>query len=172
MNEVPLPGYETLYIVREDGTITSVPRVVRHYTGKMLNRKQRVLTQTRQGKYLKVALCKGGVTVSRRVHVLVALAFLGPRPSGTVVRHLDGNAFNNHRSNLAYGSQLENVNDMRTHGTLLLGEKHPRAKITAAIVKAIRRQAKTKSHRELARDFGISKAQIYNILKRIQWRHV
>lgn len=59
------------------------------------------------------------------MHTLVALAFLGPRPEGKPhIRHLDGNARNNHVSNLAYGTAAENVADSLQHGT------HPSASKT------------------------------------------
>jgi hypothetical protein len=56
-------------------------------------------------------------TESHEVHRLIALTFLGPRPSGQEVRHLDGDALNAAASNLAYGTRSENNLDKRSHGT-------------------------------------------------------
>ena len=42
------------------------------------------------------------------VHILVAEAFIGPRPKGTVVNHKDHNRKNACVSNLEYITQLEN----------------------------------------------------------------
>lgn len=50
------------------------------------------------------------------VHTIVALAFLGPRPEGLEVRHLDGNAGNPQLRNLAYGTRSENQRDAVAHG--------------------------------------------------------
>jgi len=50
-------------------------------------------------------------------HRLVALAFLGPRPEGAVVRHLDGDPLRPHAENLAYGTKSENLVDQVAHGT-------------------------------------------------------
>jgi hypothetical protein len=47
----------------------------------------------------------------------VAEAFHGPRPNGNVIRHLDGNRYNNAATNLAYGLPQENVNDTIKHQT-------------------------------------------------------
>lgn len=55
-----------------------------------------------------------------KVHVAVALAFLGPRPEGLDIRHLDGDPTNAHASNLAYGTKLENEADKWRHGTRAL----------------------------------------------------
>jgi len=50
------------------------------------------------------------------VHQVVLLAFDGPRPKGMESRHLDSNPFNNHYSNLAYGTQAENNHDRAALG--------------------------------------------------------
>ncbi len=71
-----------------------------------------VQTPTKTG-YLTVKL--NGKTYN--VHKLVAEAFIGPRPEGLQVRHLDGNPRNNNVTNLVYGTSKENHADMVTHGT-------------------------------------------------------
>lgn len=50
-------------------------------------------------------------------HTLVMAAFIGPRPSGLDIRHIDGNPGNNAVTNLKYGTRSENALDMRAHGT-------------------------------------------------------
>lgn len=62
-----------------------------------------------------------------RAHVLVAAAFIGPRPAGLILRHLDGNPSNNTPRNLAYGTFSENQYDRVRHGT------HPNANKTHCI---------------------------------------
>lgn len=52
-----------------------------------------------------------------KTHVAVAAAFLGDRPEGLEIRHLDGDVANNHLSNLIYGTHLENEQDKFRHGT-------------------------------------------------------
>lgn len=53
----------------------------------------------------------------KRIHRLVAAAFLGPRPDGTEVRHLNGVRADSRPENLAYGTRAENMQDALTHGT-------------------------------------------------------
>lgn len=52
----------------------------------------------------------------RRVHQLVMEAFVGPRPEGQLIRHLDGDCTNNTLANLAYGTNSENQLDRVRHG--------------------------------------------------------
>jgi hypothetical protein len=51
------------------------------------------------------------------VHQLVAEAFIGPRPAGQEVRHLNGDPSDNRVENLAYGTRSQNVLDSVQHGT-------------------------------------------------------
>lgn len=55
------------------------------------------------------------------VHSLVALTFLGDRPSGAVCRHLNDDRADNRLVNLAWGSQSENIFDA------VRNNRHPRA---------------------------------------------
>jgi hypothetical protein len=59
--------------------------------------------------YYSVTLHRGREAKRMRIHRLVALAFIGPCPTGHVVNHIDGDKLNNHRSNLEYVTPLENV---------------------------------------------------------------
>lgn len=47
--------------------------------------------------------------LNRKVHHVIAEAFLGPRPLGAEVDHLDGDPTNNAASNLEYVSHAENM---------------------------------------------------------------
>jgi len=67
--------------------------------------------------YLCFNLCKSGHRANGRIHVLVLLAFVGPRPEGQQARHLNGNATDNRRVNLAWGTPKQNTADSIRHGT-------------------------------------------------------
>ena len=85
--------------------------------------KERILKPGLSGKvgnqYLFVVLCDNEKRLQniQKVHHIVAAAFLGPRPNNQVVMHLDGHSFNNHASNLAYGTQSQNIRAAIAHGT-------------------------------------------------------
>jgi hypothetical protein len=48
-------------------------------------------------------------------HHLVAKAFLGERPDGKVIDHIDRNSLNNNASNLRYVSQFENMRNTHAY---------------------------------------------------------
>lgn len=99
-----VPGWEGLYEVSIDGAIRCLRgagRVMRPFV-------------TEKG-YRRVYLYRGPSVQRVRVHTAVLHAFVGPRPTGMVTRHLDGNPANNHLSNLAWGTRAENEADKRRH---------------------------------------------------------
>lgn len=64
------------------------------------------------GRYKRVNLRRpdGGREIVD-IHVLMALAFIGPRPEGQEVRHLNGNPYDNRLANLAYGTRSDQRRD-------------------------------------------------------------
>ncbi len=52
-----------------------------------------------------------------KVHSLVLRAFVGPRPKGMQIRHINGIKSDNRLENLAYGTAKENAADRKIHGT-------------------------------------------------------
>lgn len=114
----PIPNYEARYEASTLGEIRAIfpwrklanPRIIKPFRGKYF---QLWLSPQREaGTYRRDFW---------QVHVLIALTFLGSRPEGLEIRHLDGNNFNNRLDNLAYGTHSENQLD-----TVRLG-KNPNA---------------------------------------------
>lgn len=64
-----------------------------------------------KGGYPMVTLWLDGGRRQRTVHSLIAEAFIGPRPEGQVVRHLNDVPTDNRPENLAYGTYQENEMD-------------------------------------------------------------
>lgn len=79
---------------------------------------------TRKDGYRSVGLLRPVGRHTCVVHGLVVAAFLGPRPAGYVIRHLDGEPSHNAVSNLAYGTRGDNNLDTVRHG------RHPMARRT------------------------------------------
>lgn len=105
---LPVPEYEGLYDASSQGQIRSRPRATTR--GGIM----KIIFY--DGKYEAVTLTCNGKQRRHSVHSLVAAAFIGPRPEGLVIRHLDGDPQNNWAYNLAYGTQAENMQDMLRHG--------------------------------------------------------
>ena len=117
---LPVVGWEGLYEVSDQGRVRSLDRrLQRDAMGRVRSWRGRILKPSVVGVYPYVNLCNGPreFRKSRTVHSLVAEAFLGPRPKGMEVRHLNGNYWDPCVTNLAYGTHAENMADMRTHGT-------------------------------------------------------
>lgn len=87
-----------------------------------------ILKTTLNYGYRQVGLWLDGKRVTRRVHRLVAVAFIGPSPTAEhVINHKDGVRSNNLPSNLEWVLQKENVR----HAIDVLG-KHWRGEASAA----------------------------------------
>ncbi len=70
------------------------------------------------GSYPSVSLPRAqGGYVTRQIHSLVLLAFVGPRPQRREIAHLNGDAKDNRLVNLAYVTHAENEAHKREHGT-------------------------------------------------------
>ena len=61
--------------------------------------------------YDRVTLYENGAKVKRMVHTLVAEAFIGPKPDGCEIDHINTNKHDNRASNLQYVTREENRNN-------------------------------------------------------------
>jgi hypothetical protein len=148
----------------------------------------------RGGKSLKAHLARrylvikvwsdDGRRITKGVHQLVALAFLGPRPSQThEVAHWDGTRTNNIVGNLRWATPMDNHLDQVRHGRFVLKPGASRgakkgntngAILTREQVEDIRRRY-TGAHgqcAELAIEFGISKSTLREVARGRKWKSV
>jgi hypothetical protein len=123
--------------------------------------------------YLIVVLSVDGNRKTRNIHRLVLETFVGPCPDGCEVAHGNGVKSNNCLSNLRWATRLENANDRHVHGTVLIGTKHPRCKLTEDGVRSARKRfANGESQASIARELGVSQSSISLICKRVNWSHI
>ncbi len=126
--------------------------------------------RSRQG--YRVTALAGSRKKTRRLHCLILEAFIGPRPSGMVGRHLDDDKDNNVIANLAWGTSVENSQDAVRNGRMgrktpylgPRGERHGNAQLTDAQVKeiaAIPRKGNTNA--AVAKRFGVSVSTVEKI---------
>ena len=105
---VNIYGLEGYYCVSNFGNIKSLDRL--DSLGRKI--KGRSITPLKQSsnskKYLAFQSCVNGIVKNIRIHHVVAEAFIGPRPKGYVVDHIDNNTFNNNVENLQYITNREN----------------------------------------------------------------
>jgi hypothetical protein len=115
----------------------------------------------------------GGVYFDRKAGRLVLEAFVGPKPEGQLVRHLNDIRSDNRRENLQYGTVAENAEDARRNGKLCIGEKHGRAKINEDTVRLIRSlKGAGKTYPEITELTGVKKSLASHVVTRRLWRHV
>ena len=162
----PIAGYERLYDISNWGRVrshhqrtASGPRILRYHF--------------HDYGYAQVSLYKNGKRRTCLVHSLVAQAFLGPCPAGQLVRHGPAGKLDNSVQNLSYGTRQQIADDLRRDGTLLVGEKGPSAKLTAAQVVQIREECERgRNQTAIAKQFNISESQVSHIKHRKQWAHI
>ena len=162
----PIPGYEGWYDASSLGRIRRVLACRGATAG-------RFLRQAAQGEYLAVTLYRNDQRRKFGVHVLVASAFHGPRPSGLIVNHKDTNKHNNRAENLewvTYQRNAEHAAENGLHGGRpLKGEDNPRAKLTAEQAREIRELKGQVGARVLAKRFGVSRSAIQFIHQGKHW---
>lgn len=162
----PVVGWEGIYEVSSVGGVHSHHRY---------NMRPRKVGLDPYG-YVQLVLSRDGKKVCKKVHSLVAEAFIGPRPYGFHVNHLDGVKTNNSVENLEYCTNCENIKHALKLGLFAKGEKNGAAKLTEAQVQEIRRLYVPHSCltgvRPLARRFHMSPYAIQAIVTHIHWKHL
>lgn len=162
------PGYEVSTL----GRVRSVDRIVNTKNGQKRRYRGQPIAQAlnNQG-YPKAWITREGGRVFALVHILVAEAFIGPRPPGGEVCHGDGDPLNPSKENLRYASPKENAKDKIIHGTHLERRRHPAAKLTDHDVAMIRdRLGAGDTERSIAGDYGVTRSNIAAISQGRSWR--
>lgn len=153
-------GYEGHYQVSDQGRVKSLGRVVLRGPSQYVI-KEKLLRPAMSDGYPYVRLSKDGKSKGYRVHILVAAAFIGPRPHKHDVCHRDGKRDNPRLTNLRYGTRKENMGDAILHGTMA-GPNNGNAKLTGQDVSDIL-NAYIAFEKELALKYGVSPGTIRSI---------
>ncbi|HZZ81625.1 MAG TPA: HNH endonuclease [Gemmataceae bacterium] len=154
----PVVGFESAYQVSNKG------RVYSRY------RHRQMKGHVNWKGYAMVGLQKDGWGRKGFIHGMVAEAFLGPKPSGLVVNHIDGNKLNNWVGNLEYVTIAEN-----NRHALATGLRKPRrggVKLNEEMVREIRMLTEFMGCKKLAKQFGVCHQTIRRIVRREEWGHV
>lgn len=164
-----IDGYDG-YRVGSDGTVWSRRRRCR---GGGLGKRWHELRGWRCGNgYRHVHLADGdGGCRTEKVHRLVLAAFAGPCPPGMECRHLNGTRDDNRAKNLAWGTRRENCDDTIRHGRTPRGERSGKAKLTAALVREVRRRAGAgETRRSIAGSLGLAPSTVTSAVNGDTWR--
>lgn len=167
-------GFDGFYQISNRGK-------VRSYGGRNGQRKGeeylRALNATHDG-YLKVRLIKGAKDITKRVHVLVAEAFI-PNPNNfTTVNHKDGDKTNNHVENLEWADRSKQMIHAYALGLKkpIRGSKNSQAKLTDDDVRYIKNHYKRGSREfgtvALSKIFGVSNRVIGLVVRGLSYKDV
>lgn len=131
---------------------------------------RRVVTpypSSRNGAYRLVSLWNGhGKRVGRGVHVLVAEAFIGPRPAGMIPDHVDGNPSNNREDNLEYVTPSENAKRAVRMGRLI--PPNPQPKLSKESIQEVRKRYRAgEAPKSLMEEFDIAHPTLMKYTKGI-----
>ena len=171
-----VPTFEGKYNVSNWGRIKSNARTIlreecAHSRAHLVFYKEKILKVNRSV-YPIVTLVKttDEPLYHIRLHKLVALVFIGEKPKGTEIRHLDGNPKNCRADNLKYGTRQENLEDARLH-KIKRGCGHG-SKINYDDIVKIRENSQNSSHAKLGIEYGVSGRTITRIIRRETYKHI
>jgi len=174
-----IPGYQGLYEVSDHGQVRSYAYTGRKPKSGIVKRRDVpiILRPTRSKKvdgYVQVDLQYEGERKIGRMHRLVAEAFIGDPPfEGALVMHTDDDKANNHYSNLAWGTQGDNMDDKVSKDRQLKGTQMYSARLTDADIPRIRGyDAVGWSRSDIGRLFDVSPGTISDVVRGRTWKSV
>lgn len=157
----PVVGFEGLYEVSDQGH-------VRNRHGRLMRPHCR-----KEDGYYTVPLSRAHKVKRAYLHRIVAEAFKGAAPPGHEVAHDDGDKAHNAASNLFWKTRQANADDNVRLGVTPKGETHGMSVFTADTVRLARRlKADNVSERKIARQCGVSRWTLRDMLSGRTWVHV
>lgn len=116
--------------------------------------------------------CRRAPTTTVSVHVVIAEAFYGQRPSRQDVCHNNGNRLDNCSANLRYATRSDNMLDAIKHGTARFGGCHPDAILDEAEVAEVKALRGIISADDVGAAYGLHPQSVYSIWSGRTWKHV
>ena len=162
MNEIwrDVIGYEGLY------QVSNLGRVKSFYNGGRIMK----LSSSNNG-YLHVGLCRDNKRKTRKVHRLVAEAFIPNPESKREVNHINGDKTDNRAENLEWCTPSENMQHAIVTGLVKQnGEDSHNAKLTNEQACFIRKNPDGLTVTELATKFAVCLQTISNIQRGISYK--
>lgn len=169
----PVVGYEGLYEVSNTGIVRSLDKIKDGYADSTYLLSARIMRTRVIQRYESVGLTKEGKQKNKRVHRLVAEAFVYNKHSKPYVNHIDGNKLNNSATNLEWVTSKENSQHAKDNNLLNppVGERNGSTHLTSKQVDEIRNKYKTGKflQRELAKLYRTKQYNISRIINYKRW---
>lgn len=106
-----IKDYEGFYQVSNLGRVKSLSRSIHDSRGYMVHLKEKIKKPSfDKNGYPQIGLCKNGTVITRKIHRLVAEAFISNPENKPEINHKDEDKTNNCVSNLEWVTEKENVN--------------------------------------------------------------
>ena len=158
----PVKDYEGIYEVSNRGDVRNV-------------KTRRTLKHGRNKGYASVNLYIGERKYkTKKVHRLIAEAFIANPDGLPVINHKNGNKLDNRIENLEWCTQAHNIQHMIDEGLHSgRGGTHWNARLNEEIVRKMRSLRKAgRSVNEIARQFGVKANTASSAISGVTWAHV
>lgn len=170
-----IPNYIGFYQVSNFGNVKSLDRFVKRSPSGYNKKGIMLKLHINNNGYAIIDLKINKTRRKKTVHGLVAAAFIGKRPDGFDLNHINGIKTDNRPENLEYLTRSDNMKHAFSIGLRSnVGENSSRAILTENDVQNIRTiyTDGKYTHRSLAKKYGVSKGAITAILLRYNWKHI
>lgn len=169
-----IENYECLYQISNLGRVKSLAKSITIKRGNQIYSQftpERILSPGMARDYKLIILTKNGKTSGKKIHRLVAIAFI-PNPLNLPqVNHKDGVKLNNNADNLEWMTGDENMAHAKEHKLLrnLRGVNHPNSKVNEETALLIREKSKTMTGMAIAKELNLGIATISRIKNNLAW---
>lgn len=164
-----IPGFEGKYEVSNFGEVRTL-----YFNKKILKQIRKYCTINYF--YLFCVLLDNKKPIKKKIHRLVALAFLENPHEYECVLHLDNDTTNNKLENLMWGSKKMNAEQKVRDGrhVPMKGELHGLSKLTDKDVIEIKNKYIPRKYtlNKLAKEYNVSFSLIHKIVSNKSWKHI
>ena len=170
MKEVwkPIKNYENYYEVSNFGNIKSLERNRWNGFGNYKTKEFIMKTSKDKKGYLIGNFRVDKKSKGFKVHRIVASEFIDNALKKPEVNHINGIKSDNRVENLEWCTHKENMH----HSIFILKNNTKHSNLTKKDIVAIRRLARVRNQKEIAKAYGISQSTVSRIYLKKSWKHI